>query len=101
MTSSLEARHRGPRPYIHLRLPPLIVSPWPVLTVCDNGQGWHSPTGSRTQQVRSSLDVLIHGHGQPRFTAYYSAPLDAMVGDAQHSIRVDSCQAVLKNHLGR
>ena len=31
---------------------------------------WHSPTGSHTQQVRSSLDALIYGHGQPRFTAY-------------------------------
>ena len=29
--------------YIHFRLPPLIVPPWPVLTVCDHGQGWHSP----------------------------------------------------------
>ena len=28
-------------------------------------KGWHSPTGSRMQQVRSSLDVLIHGHGEP------------------------------------
>ena len=23
---------------------------------------WHSPTGSRMQQVLSSLDVLVHGH---------------------------------------
>ena len=25
-------------------------------------KGWHSPTGSRLQQVLSSLDVLVHGH---------------------------------------
>ena len=25
-------------------------------------KGWHSPTGSRMQQVLSSLDVLVHGH---------------------------------------
>ena len=37
--------------------------------------GGHSPTGSRTQQVRSLL-VLIHRHGHPGFTAYYPAPLE-------------------------
>ena len=42
-------------------------------------KGWHSPTGSRTKQVRSLLGVLIRGHGQPGFTAYYTAPLGAMV----------------------
>ena len=40
----------------------------------------HSPTSSRTQHVRSLLDVLVHGHGQPGFTS-----------DVQHSFRVDSC----------
>ena len=70
------------RSYIHFRLPPLIVPPWPALTVCDLGQGVvRSPTGSRTQQVRSLLDVLIHCHGQPGFTAYYTAPPAAMVRD--------------------
>ena len=49
-------------------------------------QRWHSPTRSRTQQVRSSLDVLIHGNGQARFTASYTATLGGMVSDVQHSI---------------
>ena len=49
-----------------------------------------SPTGSHTQQVRSVLDVLIHGHGQHGSTAYYPAPLGAIISDVQHSIRVDS-----------
>ena len=35
----------------------------------------------------------IRGHGQPRFTAYCAAPPGAMVSDAQHSIRVDSCHS--------
>ena len=53
-------------------------------------KGWHSPTGSRTQQVHSSLDVHIHGHGQPGFTAYFSAPPGVNLSNAQVSIRVDS-----------
>ena len=36
-------------------------------------KGWHFRTSSRTQQVRSLLDVLVHGHGQPGFTAHYAA----------------------------
>ena len=35
-------------------------------------KGWHSPTSSRTPQVHS-LDVHIHGHGLPGFTAYFTA----------------------------
>ena len=27
-------------------------------------------TFEKTQQLRALLDVLIHGHGQPGFTAY-------------------------------
>ena len=34
-------------------------------------KGWHSPTGSRMQQVLSSLDVLVHGHGRSGHTAYF------------------------------
>ena len=30
---------RRTRSYIHFRLPPHVVPPWPVLTVCDHGQG--------------------------------------------------------------
>ena len=44
----------------------LCVRSWPRCGKC--------PTSSRTQQVRSLLDVLIHGHEQPRFTAHYTAP---------------------------
>ena len=51
----------------------------------DHGQGWHSPTGSHTQQVRSLLDILVHGHGQSGFTACCTAPPGAMVSDVQHS----------------
>ena len=29
---------RGTRSYIHFRLRPLVLPPWPVLTVCDHGQ---------------------------------------------------------------
>ena len=70
--------------------------PWPAPTVCDHGQGWHSPTGSRTQQVRSLLDILVHSHGQPRFTECYTAPPGAMVSDvpreAQGSPQVSVCE---------
>ena len=31
-------------------------------------KGWHSPTGSRTQQVHSSHDIHIHGHVPSRHT---------------------------------
>ena len=41
---------------------------WPVPTACDHSQGWHSPTGSRTQQVLTLLDVLVHGHVLSRHT---------------------------------
>ena len=30
---------RGTGSCSHFRLPPLVVPPWPVLTVCDHGQG--------------------------------------------------------------
>ena len=41
-------------------------------------KGWHSSTSSRTQQVHSSLDVHIHGHGLSRHTqlVYRSAGRD-------------------------
>ena len=53
----------------------LIVPPWPALSLyAIMAKGWPSPTSSRTQQVRSFLDVLIPCHGQPGFTAYFSAP---------------------------
>ena len=77
--------------YTRCCLRPLTMPLWPVLTVCDEGQGWHSPTGSRTQQVRSPLDVLIHGHGQPRFAAYFT-PRRTILSTTQVSVRVDSCQ---------
>ena len=53
-------------------------------------KGWHSPTGSRTQQARSLLDVLVHRHGQPEFTVYNTAPPGGM-SDVHHNVRVDSC----------
>ena len=56
-------------------------------------KGCHSPTGSRTQQVRASHDVLMHCHGQPGFTAYYyTAPPGAKVSDVQFGRHVDFCQ---------
>ena len=59
-------------------------------------KGWHSPTGSPTQQVRSPLDVLVRGHGQPRFTACCTAPLGTMVSYGQYRTRVYSCQTWLE-----
>ena len=45
----------------------------------------HSPISSRTQWIRSLLDVLIHYHGESRFIANYATPSDTkmtMVSDA-------------------
>ena len=58
-------------------------------------KGWPCPTSSRTQQVLSPLDVLIHGHGQPRFTASYTAPLVAMVSGVQHSLPVNLTESLM------
>ena len=55
-------------------------------------KGWHSPTSSRTQQVHSSLDIHIHGHGLPGFIAYYTSPPGVNLSTAQVSICVHSCQ---------
>ena len=52
-------------------------------------KGWHSPTGSRMQQVLSSLDVLVVGHGLSGHTAYSTAPPGANVSDVQVGIHVD------------
>ena len=65
---------------------------WPVPTACDHSQGWHSPTGSRMQQVLSSLDVLVVGHGLSGHTASSTAPPGANVSDVQVGIHVDLCQ---------
>ena len=53
---------------------------------------WHSPTGSRMQQVLTSLDVLMHIHGLSEHTAYSTAPPDAKVSDVQFGRHVDLCQ---------
>ena len=58
-------------------------------------KGWHSPTSSPTQQVHSSLVVHTHGHGQPRFTTYYTAPPGVNFSTAQVRKRVDSCHSPL------
>ena len=44
---------RRTRSYIHFRLPPLVVPPWPVLTVCDHGQGVALP--NRLSHTASSF----------------------------------------------
>ena len=52
---------------------------------------WHSPTGSRTQQVRSSLDVHTHGHVLSRHThSVFTAPPGAILSTTQVGIGVDS-----------
>ena len=38
------------RGLIHFRLPPLVVQPWPVLTVCDHGQGTAKSVFTRRPQ---------------------------------------------------
>ena len=43
---------------------------------------------ARRKFVRCHSTVIVID--SPRFTSYYTAPLDATVSDAQHSIRVDS-----------
>ena len=58
-------------------------------------KGWHSPTSFHTQQVHSSLVVHTHGHGQPRFTAFYTAPPGVNFSTAQVTKRVDSCHSPL------
>ena len=53
-----------------------------------------SPTGSRTQQVHSTLDVHIHGHVLSRDThSVFTAPPGAILSTTQVGIRVDSCHA--------
>ena len=52
-------------------------------------KGWHFPTGSRTQQVRSSLDVHTHGHVLFRHSVF-TAPPGAILSTTQVGIRVDS-----------
>ena len=64
-------------------------------------KGWHSLTGSRTQQVHPSLDVHIHAHGLPGFTAYYTAPRGVNLSTAQVSIRVDSCHQLKRKRKKR
>ena len=83
---------RGTRPYRHISACLLSYVPgWPVPTACDHNQGWHSPTGSRMQQVLSSLDVPVVGHGLSGHTANSTAPPGANVSDVQVGIHVDLC----------
>ena len=54
-------------------------------------KGWHSPTGSRMQQVLSSLDVPVQGHLLSGHTAYSTAPTGAKLSDVQFGGHVDLC----------
>ena len=56
-------------------------------------KGWHSPTGSRMQQVLSSIHVLVVGRGLSGHTAYSTAPPGANVSDVQVGIHVDLCHS--------
>ena len=53
-------------------LPPATLAQCAMLafSYCKRSQprGWHSPTGSRMQQVLALLDVLVHGHVLSRHT---------------------------------
>ena len=70
-------------------MPPLVVPPWPALTVCDHGQGVALPD-------RLSHIFTRRQHSwswTPGFTAYYTAPQGVNLSTAQVNIRVDSCHS--------
>ena len=84
---------RGTRPYRHVCLPPLVRARLTCsLLHAITAKGWYSPTGSRMQQVLSSLDVLVHGHGLSGHTAYSSGPPCAKESDVQFGGHVGLCQ---------
>ena len=60
---------------------------------------WHPPTGSRMQQVLSSLDVLVNGHGLSRHTANSTAPPSAKVSEVQSGGHVDLCQVQFQEEI--
>ena len=86
---------RGTRPKIHFRLPPLVVPPRPVLTVCDHGQGVALP--NRLSHTASSF-FTRHPHSWscavPTHTqrVYRPAGRD-LEHHAQVGKRVDSCHS--------
>ena len=64
-----------------------------VLTVCDLAKGWHSPTGSCTQEVHSSLDIHIMVMCCPDTHSVITAPPGAILRTTQGGKRVDSCHS--------
>ena len=70
---------RGTRSYIHFRLPPLVVPPWPVLAACDHDQGGGTPqqalTHSKFVHCSTSSSTVMDSHDSPRIIPHRRARL--------------------------
>ena len=82
---------RRTRSHMHFRLPPLVVPPWPVLTVCD-----HSQRVALTNRLSHTASSFFTRHPHvvmccPDTHNVFTTLPGAILSTTQVGIRVDSC----------